>query len=133
VAYSARASGGVGELWSFEYLIGELRGLDRDAENASLELLNQLSRFPGRFEIGPPLHQQGDAPMFGERTLDDLERSRAYWSIQCRRNFSAAGPAVWLHWVQHFVCAVYWPPVNFCTWGAVQSAIGRVLEFGSNI
>jgi MotA/TolQ/ExbB proton channel family len=65
---------GLVALWSFEYLTDELRGLDRETENASLELLNQLSRFPRQFEIGPPLGQQDNAPVFGERTLDDLER-----------------------------------------------------------
>ena len=78
---------GLVALWSFEYLTDELRGLDREMENASLELLNQLSRFPGRFEIGPALDQQGDAPMFGELTLNDLEREdelrRRYTLIAC--------------------------------------------------
>jgi MotA/TolQ/ExbB proton channel family len=85
---------GLVAVWSFEHLADELRDLDRETENASLELLNQLSRFRGRFEIGPTLDQQGDAPMFGERTLDDLELEDKL----VRRYILIAGMALVMAW-----------------------------------
>ncbi len=85
---------GLVAVWSFEYLTDKLRGLDRETENASLELLNQLSRFPRRFEIGPALDQQGDASMFGERTFDDLEREDKL----VRRYIVIAGMALVMAW-----------------------------------
>jgi hypothetical protein len=94
---------GLVAVWSFEYLADELRGLDRETENASLELLNQLSRFPGRFEIGPVLRQQGDAPMFGERTVDDLEREDKL----VRRYIVIAGIALVMAWFVQVVRYFY--------------------------
>jgi biopolymer transport protein ExbB/TolQ len=54
-------------LWSYEYLAGELSALDREMRNASLELLNQLSRFQGRFAFSPGPIPSIESPMFGEK------------------------------------------------------------------
>jgi hypothetical protein len=61
-------------LWSYEYLAGELSALDWEMENASLELLNQLSRFQGRLTVSPALTRLGESPMFGEKPLVELSR-----------------------------------------------------------
>jgi biopolymer transport protein TolQ len=44
---------GLMSLWFYRYLTGRLRTFDLEMENASFDLLNQLSRFPGRFAIAP--------------------------------------------------------------------------------
>jgi hypothetical protein len=61
-------------LWSYEYLAGRLRTIDLEMENASLELLNQLSRFRGRFAADPALVPPGEGLMFGARPLAELSR-----------------------------------------------------------
>jgi hypothetical protein len=43
-------------------------------ENASLELLNQLSRFQGRFASSPRPIPSIEGPMFGEKPLAELSR-----------------------------------------------------------
>jgi hypothetical protein len=61
-------------LWSYEYLAGELSALDREMRNASLELLNQLSRFQGRFTSNLVQIPSIESPMFGEKPLAELSR-----------------------------------------------------------
>ena len=70
---------GLLSLWFYQYLTGRLRAFDLEMENASLDLLNQLSRFPGRFAIAPAI----DGPMFGERPLDEFKRDEKFqrWCI----------------------------------------------------
>lgn len=57
---------GLVALWSYEYLAARLRSLDLEMENASKELLNQLSRFPGDSKLdqqpssAPPAHCSGN-------------------------------------------------------------------------
>jgi hypothetical protein len=86
---------GLVAMWSFEYLKEELSGLDQEMENASLELLNQLSRFPGRFEVGSASEQRGDGPIFGERPLDDL-RGEDKLLRRCLFLAAVALPLAWL-------------------------------------
>ena len=64
---------GLVSLWCYRYLTGRLSTIDLEMENASLDLLNQLSRFRGRFAIGP----SRDGPMFGEKTLDESAETRS--------------------------------------------------------
>src|SRR5580704_11672338 len=61
-------------LWSYEYLAGQLSALDQEMENASLELLNQLSRFRGRFPSSSTQIPSIESPMFGEKPLAELSR-----------------------------------------------------------
>lgn len=69
--------------WSYHYLTGRLQSLDLEMESASSDLLNQLSRFPGRFRLSPTV----DAPRFGEVPIAQVEREakNARWlrSIAC--------------------------------------------------
>jgi biopolymer transport protein ExbB/TolQ len=44
---------GLVSLWFYLYLTGRLRSIDLEMENASLELLNQLSRIPSRRTMKP--------------------------------------------------------------------------------
>jgi hypothetical protein len=57
-------------LWSYRYLKARLETLDLEMESASVDLLNQLSRFPVRFR----LTQTVDAPRFGEVPIAQVER-----------------------------------------------------------
>jgi hypothetical protein len=68
---------GVVSLWFYLYLTGRLRSIDLEMENASLELLNQLSRLPSRFTVGAT----SDAPVFGEVSLDEVAQDDKF---QCR-------------------------------------------------
>ena len=70
---------GLMSLWFYRYLTGRLRTFDLEMENASIDLLNQLSRFPGRFAIAPAV----DSPMFGEKPLDELKRDNKFrrWCV----------------------------------------------------
>ena len=65
---------GIVALWCYRYLEGRLQILDHEMEGASLELLNQLSRFRGRFSAEPSAKALSDGPMFGERPLAELSR-----------------------------------------------------------
>lgn len=51
---------GVVAFWCYRYLSARLLALDREMENASLDLLNQLTRLPMRFVVEPSL----DRPVF---------------------------------------------------------------------
>ncbi len=82
---------GLMSLWFYRYLTGRLRTFDLEMENASLDLLNQLSRFPGRFGIAPAV----DGPMFGEKPLDELKRDEKFQ----RRCLFLAGSALLLAWL----------------------------------
>jgi MotA/TolQ/ExbB proton channel family protein len=85
---------GLVALWSYEYLAARLRSLDLEMESASQELLNQLSRFPGRFEIGPATGQRGDVPMLGELPIEDVQRDEKYF----HRCYFLAGVTLVLAW-----------------------------------
>jgi len=82
---------GLMSLWFYRYLTGRLRTFDLEMENASLDLLNQLSRFPGRFGIAPAI----DRPMFGEKPLDELKRDDKFQ----RRCLYLAGSALLVAWL----------------------------------
>lgn len=85
---------GLVSLWCYRYLTGRLSTIDLEMENASLDLLNQLSRFRGRFAIGP----SRDGPMFGEKTLDEVSRDEKFE----RRCMIVAGTALVLAWLAQF-------------------------------
>jgi hypothetical protein len=82
---------GLISLWFYQYLAGRLRTFDLDMENASIDLLNQLSRFPGRFAIAPAV----DGPMFGEKPPDELTRDDKFQ----RRCMFLAGSALLAAWL----------------------------------
>jgi MotA/TolQ/ExbB proton channel family len=89
---------GLMSLWFYRYLTEKLRTIDLEMENASLDLLNQLSRIPGRFAIAPAV----GGPMFGEESPDELKRDEKF---QLRSRYVAAAALVlasciqaWLSW-----------------------------------
>ena len=60
---------------------GRLQTFDHEMESASLELLNQLSRFHwGRFSAEPSVKGLTDGPMFGERPFAELSRDKKFGS-----------------------------------------------------
>jgi hypothetical protein len=84
---------GLMSLWFYRYLTGRLHTFDLEMESASLDLLNQLSRFRGRFTIGPIIDSPG--PMFGEKTLDEVRKEGKFE----RRCMALAGTALVLAWL----------------------------------
>jgi MotA/TolQ/ExbB proton channel family len=85
---------GVVALWCFRYLDGRLQILDHEMENASLELLNQLGRFRGRFLTEPQVGRPRGAPMFGEKSPAELSRDEKFR----RRSMFLAGTALVMAW-----------------------------------
>lgn len=84
---------GLMALWVYEYLSTRLQALDLEMENATRELLNQLSRFPRRFEIAPQA-ERGSEPMFGELPPESVQGEEKFF----RRCYSLAGVALALAW-----------------------------------
>jgi len=86
---------GLISLWSYEFLAARLRTFDQEMETASLELLNQISRFRGRFEAAPAVDQPSDCRMFGERSSAELSQE----DKTLRHSMILAGAAVVLAWL----------------------------------
>jgi MotA/TolQ/ExbB proton channel family len=80
---------GLVSLWFYLYLSGRLGAIDLEMENASLDLLNQLSRLPSRFTVGTA----SDRRMFGEVSLDSVTRNELE-----RRYLLLASMALVLAW-----------------------------------
>jgi hypothetical protein len=106
-------------LWSYEYLAGRLRTIDLEMENASLELLSQLSRFRGRFAADPALVPPGEGLMFGARPLAELSRedkSMRHSMILTGTMLALAWCALAARYLEHDARALYsatgWACVN---------------------
>ncbi len=82
---------GLMSLWFYGCLSGRLDTIDLEMENASVDLLNQLSRLPARFALAPTI----DGPMFGEQPLDELKRDDKF-ERRCRYIAAPALLAAWL-------------------------------------
>src|ERR1700677_2769989 len=63
---------GIIALWCYRYLESSLETFDHEMESASLELLNQLSRFRGTFSAEPAIQRLSEGAMFGEKSLAEL-------------------------------------------------------------
>jgi hypothetical protein len=112
---------GVIAFWSYDFLTGRLRTLDQEMESASLELLNQLSRFHGRFAAEAEVSSPNDRPMFGEKTLRQLSRDEK----SLRRSIYLAGTALLLAW-----CALALRYFGQ-EWNSLSSAVGWGLSIPS--
>jgi hypothetical protein len=125
---------GIVALWCYRYLEGTLQTLDHEMESASLDLLNQLGRFRGRFSAEPAVKRRSDGEMFGEKPLAEFYRDERFqrrsmfltgiaiilaWLVQALRlsveaaiprgpNCCIADRAAWRRWGPHFVCAGVW-------------------------
>ena len=86
---------GIIALWFYRYLEGMLQTGDHEMESASLDLLNQLSRFRGRFSTEPEIGRVGEATRFGERPLAELTQDEKFW----RRSMFLAGAAILFAWL----------------------------------
>ena len=87
-------------LWSYTYLIAKLEVIDLEMEGASLDLLNQLSRFPRRFDVGLPDESTGDHLIVGKRSLVELQREEKF-ERQCARLACVAFALTWCRWWVH--------------------------------
>ena len=63
---------GLISLWCYRYLAGRLETIDHEMDNGSLALLNQLTRYSGRFIQGPAIDRISANPMFGETSFAEL-------------------------------------------------------------
>lgn len=80
--------------WTYDCLSTRLRILDLEMENATRELLNQLSRFPQRFEIGPDAGISS-RPMFAEWLPESVQREERFF----RSYLAVAGAALAVTWL----------------------------------
>jgi hypothetical protein len=85
---------GVVALWFYRFLEERLLTFEQEMESASLDLVNQLGRFRGRFSVEPAVKRPSDGPMFGERPLAELIRDEKFW----RRCMLLAGSALVMAW-----------------------------------
>lgn len=85
---------GLVSMWFYRCLTERLLTFDIEMENASLDLLNQLSRFPRRFVIGPAAITPRPSRMFGEVPLNEVKRDEAF-KLRC---MFLAGTALVLSW-----------------------------------
>jgi hypothetical protein len=76
---------GLMALWFYKYLAARLGTFDLEMDNATLELLNTLSRFRGTV-----IHRPSDSRMFAEMPLEELRRDEKFW----RRCMFLAGTAL---------------------------------------
>lgn len=78
-------------MWCYRYVSERLGELDREMENASLNLLNQLTRLPVSFVIDPSVNPS----MFGELPAADIAREEQFF----RQSLIAAPALLALAWL----------------------------------
>jgi hypothetical protein len=78
-------------MWCYRYLSERLAALDREMENASLDLLNQLTRFPAGLAVQP----SGNFSTFGQGPAEDIEREGEF----LRRSLHASLILLALAWL----------------------------------
>lgn len=93
--------------WGYKYLTGRLAALDREMENASLELVNRLSLYRERLKTGPAVECINDVPMFGAMSPAELRQDRKDRSISTAMTgvlLGAAWCAQFVHyrWLDHY-------------------------------
>jgi len=66
-------------LWCFRHLTGRLASIDREMENASLELLNSLRTYSPRFAPADGVKLPVEPPIFRDATGDELREERRPW------------------------------------------------------
>jgi hypothetical protein len=68
---------GLISLWFYRYLSGQLESMDREMSNASLGLVNQLTRYRGQFEVTAIDHPI-ELPTFGVGPMGGSGRVQAW-------------------------------------------------------
>ncbi len=90
---------GVVALWCYRYLEEKLVIFDQEMESVSLELLNELGRFHGRFSVESAVKHPSDGPLFGEKPLAELSRDENFE----RRCMLLAGTTLVMAWFVQMV------------------------------
>ncbi len=85
---------GLASLWCYKYLTGKLEAYRSEMERAPFELVDQLSRYCGRWEFDPTNPRVGGEAMFGERPLDELKQDESFW----RRSMLLTGASLFAAW-----------------------------------
>jgi hypothetical protein len=95
-------------------------------ESASLDLLNQLGRFPACFATDSAIKSGGAHPMFGELPIEDVRREERYlrhryftvgvalvltWFVQAARYFPRLGAATFYVLITFGVCCFFLYPI----------------------
>jgi hypothetical protein len=105
---------GLMSLWSYRYFTGRLEALDREMENGSIALVNQLTIYGGRLQPGPAITPVSDRSMFDETFSARLELEQRF-----RRRFmflaSATLVVAWCLQVVRY-SERYSLPLDSATW-----------------
>jgi hypothetical protein len=104
---------GLISLWSYRFFAGRLQTFDRDMENGSLALVNQLTIYGDRLKPASAM-PVSDRPMFGEKSLAELQHDQRSW----RRSMFLASAAFVVAWCLQVVrySERYSLPLDSATW-----------------
>ena len=105
---------GLISLWSYKFFTGRLQTFDREMEAGSLALVNQLAIYGGRLKPGLAITPVSDRPMFGEKSLAELQHDQRSW----RRSMVLASAAFVVAWCLQVVrySERYFLPLDSATW-----------------
>lgn len=70
---------GVPSLWFYKYLAGRLEGLDREMEDAALDLVSLLILCPAGFAPAARANFVNESPIFRDEIGDELRDDRRPW------------------------------------------------------
>jgi hypothetical protein len=88
--------------WGKRYLTGNLEALDHAMEGAALDLVNQLSRYRGRWTFGPNTQPVLGRPIFGARPLAESKLEQGVWCRSVLRTAATLIAAWFLQAVRYF-------------------------------
>jgi len=71
---------GLISLWCYRYLLRRLETFEHEMECVSLELLNQLARHRGQWDLGPTMQPVDRRPTFGELPIAELRKDQTFWN-----------------------------------------------------
>jgi hypothetical protein len=104
---------GLMALWSYRFFTGRLQSFDRDMENGSIALVNQLTIYGDRLKPASAM-PVSDGPMFGEQSLAELQQEQRSW----RRSMLLASAAFVVAWCLQVVrySERYFLSLDSATW-----------------
>lgn len=82
---------GLISLWFYRYLFGRVGAFERDMESASNDLVGQLARYRGQWELGPAT---GGRLLFGAKSPDELGEEHRFR----RLSLAVAGVTLAVAW-----------------------------------
>jgi hypothetical protein len=112
---------GLISLWCYKYLTGKLETCDREMQSASLDLLDQLRRYSGRWNLSIAIQPTESPSMFGAISFVDLRREQTFWT----RSMFMTGAGLFGAWCLQIVRYFEqdYLPLSSAIWAAFLSAL----------